>query len=52
MAFEAAQYVEGARHHLNDIALARKIAGEHSLFAEPFRASSHFNARCSFRYAE
>jgi hypothetical protein len=41
MALEAAQYVEGARHHLDDVALACKIAGEHSLLAEPFRASSH-----------
>src|ERR1035437_4257719 len=41
MAFEAAQYVERARHHLNNVALTRKIAGEHSLFTEPLRASSH-----------
>ena len=31
MALEAAQHVERARHHLNDVALAGKIAGEHSL---------------------
>src|ERR1035437_6227217 len=41
MAFEAAQYVERARHHLNNVALTRKIAGEHSLLTEPLRASSH-----------
>src|SRR5882757_10762639 len=41
MAFEAAQYIESARHHLNDVSLTCKIAGEHSLFAEPLRASSH-----------
>jgi biotin carboxyl carrier protein len=41
VALEAAQHVEGARHDLNDIAIAVKIAGEHSLLAEPFRASSH-----------
>src|SRR2546429_6015820 len=41
MAFEAAQDVERARHHLDNVALACKIAGEHSLFAEPLRASSH-----------
>ena len=41
MALEAAQHVERARHHLNDVALACQIAGEHSLFAEPLRASSH-----------
>jgi hypothetical protein len=52
MAFEAAKYVEGARHHLNDVTLAREIAGEHSLLAEPFRASSHCGAPPKFRYAE
>src|SRR5882762_6555621 len=41
MAFEAAQYIERARHHLDDVSLTCKIAGEHSLFAEPLRASSH-----------
>ena len=41
MTLEAAQHIEGPRHHLNDIALACEIAGEHSLLAEPFRASSH-----------
>jgi hypothetical protein len=41
MALEAAQDVEGARHHLNDIALPRQIAGEHSLLTEPLRTSSH-----------
>jgi hypothetical protein len=38
---EAAQDVERPRHHLDHIALACEIAGEHSLLAEPFRASSH-----------
>ena len=41
VALEAAQHVERARHHLNDVALACQIAGEHSLLAEPLRASSH-----------
>ena len=41
VALEAAQHVERARHHLNDIPLAGKIAGEHSLLAEPLRTSSH-----------
>ena len=33
MSFEAAQHVEGPRHHLNDVPIACEIAGEHSLFA-------------------
>src|SRR5436309_4897404 len=41
MTLEAAQDVERPRHHLNHITLACEIAGEHSLFAKPFRASSH-----------
>jgi hypothetical protein len=41
MALEAAQDVERARHHLNDIALARGVAGKHSLFTEPLRTPSH-----------
>ena len=36
MALEAAQYIESPRHHLNNVALPRQIAGELSLFAEPF----------------
>src|SRR5262249_1047272 len=39
--FETSEHVEGARHHLNDIALTCKIASEHSLPAEPLRPSSH-----------
>ena len=50
MTFEAAQDIEGPRHHLNHIALACQIAGEHSLFAKPLRASSH--AKAPFRHAE
>jgi hypothetical protein len=41
MTLEAAQYIEGARNHLNNVAIAGKIAGQHSLFTEPLRASSH-----------
>jgi hypothetical protein len=41
MALEAAQNIESARNHLNDVAFTSKIAGEDSLLAEPFRASSH-----------
>jgi hypothetical protein len=50
MALEAAQDVERPRHHLDHITLACEIAGEHSLLAKPFRASSHFLA--PFRSAE
>jgi biotin carboxyl carrier protein len=42
MTLEAAQDVERPRHHLDHITLACEIAGEHSLLAKPFRASSHF----------
>jgi biotin carboxyl carrier protein len=42
MTLEAAQDVERPRHHLDHITLACQIAGKHSLFAKPFRASSHF----------
>src|SRR6476659_1353123 len=42
MTLEAAQHVERPRHHLDHITLACEIAGEHSLLAKPFRASSHF----------
>jgi hypothetical protein len=52
MALEAAQDIEGARHHLDNIALTCKIAGEHSLLAEPLRASSHVFCLFSFRGAE
>ena len=45
MALEAAQHVERARHHLDNVALACEIAGEHSLLAEPLRASSHVSQR-------
>ena len=41
MTLEAAQDVERPRHHLDHVALACEIAGEHSLLAKPFRASSH-----------
>src|SRR5256885_13035531 len=41
MALEAAQHVEGTRHHLNDVTLPRKIAGEHCLLTQPLRTSSH-----------
>jgi hypothetical protein len=41
MAFEAAQDIEGPRHHLNDVTLARQVAGEHSLLTQSLRASSH-----------
>src|SRR5437763_13508436 len=41
MTLEAAQDVERPRHHLDHITLACEIAGEHSLLAKPFRASSH-----------
>ncbi len=49
VALEAAQHVESARNHLNNVALACEIAGEHSLLAEPFRASSHVWYPLSFR---
>ena len=41
MALEAAQDVECPRYHLNDIAFARAIAGEHSLPTQPLRAPPH-----------
>jgi hypothetical protein len=41
VSLEASQHVECARHHLDHIAIARQIAGEHSLLAKPFRAPSH-----------
>ena len=41
MTLEAAQDIERPRHHLDHITLACEIAGEHSLLAKPFRASSH-----------
>jgi biotin carboxyl carrier protein len=41
MALEAAQHVEGTRNHLNDVAVAGKIAGEYALFAKPLRTSPH-----------
>jgi hypothetical protein len=50
MTLEAAQDVERPRHHLDHVTFACEIAGEHSLLAKPFRASSHFLA--PFRYAE
>jgi biotin carboxyl carrier protein len=50
-ASKQAQYVECARHHLENITFTCKVAGEHSLFAEPLRASSHAPRR-SFRHAE
>ncbi|MEZ0062467.1 hypothetical protein ABIF26_008010 [Bradyrhizobium elkanii] len=40
VSLEAPQHIEGARHHLDDIAIAC-LAGEHSLPAKPFRAPSH-----------
>ena len=40
-AMDAVGQHERARHHLDDVALACKIAGEHSLLAEPLRASPH-----------
>src|SRR5258705_6599441 len=43
MTLEAAQDVERPRHHLNHIALARQVAGKHSLFAKSLRAPSHFS---------
>jgi hypothetical protein len=33
MALEAAQYIESTRHHLDDITIAGKVAGEHALLA-------------------
>jgi hypothetical protein len=50
MVFETAQHVERARYHLDNIALSREIAGEHSVFAEPLRTSSHAPIR--FRETE
>src|SRR6185295_9033216 len=41
MALETAQDVEGPRHHLDHIAVARQVAGEHSLLTQSLRASSH-----------
>jgi hypothetical protein len=41
MALEAAKNIKGARNHLDHIAVACQIAGEHALFTEPFRTSSH-----------
>ena len=41
MALEAAQDIEGPRHHLDHIAVARQVAGEHSLLTQSLRASSH-----------
>jgi hypothetical protein len=41
MPLETAQDVKRTRDDLNDIGLARAIAGKHSRFAEPLRASSH-----------
>jgi hypothetical protein len=52
MTLEAAQYIEGARNHLNNVAIAGKIAGQHSLFTKPLRASSHVVSRPSFRFTE
>src|SRR5258707_164014 len=52
MALEAAQDVEGARHHLDDVTLACEIAGEHSLFTQPLRTSSHVWPVRSFRLTE
>ena len=51
MTLEAAQDVERPRHHLDHITLACEIAGEHSLLAKPFRASSHV-LMAPFRPAE
>ena len=41
MSLKTSEHVEGARNDLYDVALTRKIPGEHSLPAQPFRASSH-----------
>src|SRR5438477_607241 len=41
MTLETAQDIECPRHHLNDIALARAIAGEHSPPTQPLRAPPH-----------
>ena len=41
VALEASQNVERARYHLDDVILACKITGEHSLPTQPLRASSH-----------
>ena len=41
MPLETAQDIERPRHHLDDVALARQIAGEDSAFAEPLGSSSH-----------
>src|SRR6185437_5166926 len=52
MALEASQDVERARHHLDDIAFACQIAGEHSLPTQSLRASNNSLPRLFFHHAE
>src|SRR6185312_9614835 len=41
VALEASQHIERPRYDLNDVAVAGKLTGEHSLPAQALRASSH-----------
>ena len=49
--FEAAQNIEGSRHHLNDVALTGGFMRKRSLPAQPLRASPHALSP-QFRIAE